>query len=78
MAFWDKEEKLLTIDKNKSEKLEIIRAEKNGKEFIQICTLKQFAGEIEFKHSNANVSIPADKFKEISDLVLNEPKDTAK
>lgn len=79
MAFWDKEESLITFDKNKTEKIEVKHCEIKGKEFIDIRTL--FKGDNDdWKPSSKGVAIPADRFKEISDLVLGklqEPKDAA-
>lgn len=75
MAFWDKEESLLVFDKNKKEKIEVKRCELKGKSFIDIRTLYKNDDD-EFVPSSKGVAIPADKFQEISDLVLNVPKDT--
>lgn len=79
MAFWDKEESLIVFDKNKKEQIEVKRCELKGKKYIDIRTLFK-NDENEFVPSSRGVAIPAERFKEISDLVLGEsqePKDTA-
>lgn len=68
MAFWDKEESLLIIDKNTKEKIEVKKVELKGKGFIDIRTLfKDDAGE--YKPSSKGIAIPADKFEEIVNAV---------
>jgi hypothetical protein len=48
MAFWDKEEEIITIDKNKAEKIKFSYVELKGKKSISLTFLKE-KGEEGFK-----------------------------
>jgi hypothetical protein len=78
MAFWDKEESLVTIDKNKSEKIEFKYCEKGDKKYIGLTFLKKNS-EDEFKPIGGT-TFPTDKWAEIKaaiDLKLTVLEDVA-
>jgi hypothetical protein len=73
MAFWDKEELVTTVEKNKAEKIEVYRTELKDKKYIYFHTLKK-VGE-EWEHTTKSVSIPADKMNEIIAALAKDTSD---
>lgn len=67
MAFWDQEQLLITVDKNKSEKINVKHCVLKDKEYIDIRIA--FEKEGEFLPSSKGVSIPIEKVSDIIEAI---------
>lgn len=70
MAFWDKEESIVSVKKNKSENIEVKYAEKNDKAFYDIRIIKADKEGVLHPTSNG-VAIPVSHL----DTIINSIKD---
>lgn len=67
-SFWDKEEELVTKEKNKSENVTVKHCEKNGKEYYDI-RISKADRDGAFHPSGSGVAIPAEIIDTIVDSI---------
>lgn len=68
MAFWDKEESIISVQKNKSENVEVKYVEKNDKGYVDV-RISKADREGEFHPTSNGVAIPVSEWNKISDSV---------
>lgn len=68
MAFWDKEESIVSVKKNKSENIEVKYVEKNDKAFYDIRIVKADKDGVLHPTSNG-AAVPVSHFDTIVDAV---------
>jgi hypothetical protein len=66
MAFWDKEESIIIVDKNKVEKVEFKYCELKNKQYIALTYLKKTNEEYK---PIGGTSIPIESFRNAADAV---------
>ena len=74
MAFWDQEESLIIVDKNKAEKIEVKHCVLKDKEYIDIRTL--FKKDEEFTPTSKGVAIPVEKITDIIEAIRSKIENT--
>lgn len=77
MAFWDKEELIITVEKNKSENIDIKHCKKNDKKYIDV-RISRVNKENVYTPTSSGVAIPEDKWQEISQAINSFIESTPK
>jgi hypothetical protein len=72
MAFWDFEEEISVIEKNKTESIEVKWAQKDGRQYIVQSVIRKNRDDDGFSHTGKTVAMPVDKFLSINDAILNK------
>lgn len=68
MAFWDKEESITSVQKNKSENIEIKYVEKNEKGYVDI-RISRADRDGNFHPTSNGVAVPVSEWDTISDAI---------
>lgn len=78
MAFWDFEEDICLIDKNKSESIETKWVKRDDKEYIVHNVIRRGKDDETFSYTGKTVVIPMEKYKTINDKVLLKIEEKSK
>lgn len=68
-SFWDKEELIGKITKNRTEEIQIKQVSKGGKEYVDIRVFWHDGTEDEFKPSQKGVAVPKDALTELKEIL---------
>ncbi len=67
--FWSKETELLTIDKNKAEKIQVKICEKDDTRYIDIRTLKKDYASGDYLHTKTGICLSEDLYNQITEVI---------
>lgn len=73
--FWDTEEVIETIEKNKSEKIEIKLCTRKDVNYVDIRILKRALTSDDYMHTKNGICLSYDLYKQIRDIINNKIED---